>query len=151
VLTSPVVRSPEEAAQASKIPFDYVILCVKALPDVYDLANIVESVVTPQHTCILLNTTSSIGIEDHLEGRYSTNVVLSMVCGAELVQTGPAEFEHRGQTSDIWVGWANKNATIPESIQKDMAEALAMTLSTAQVSCLVSLNIRQQQLERMIG
>ena len=151
MLTSPVVRSPEEAAQASKIPFDYVILCVKALPDVYDLANIVESVVTPQHTCILLNTTSSLGIEDYLEERYSTNVVLSMVCGAELVQTGPAEFEHRGQTSDIWVGWANKNATIPESIQKDMAEALAMTLSTAQVSCLVSLNIRQQQLERMIG
>jgi ketopantoate reductase len=151
LLTCPVVRSPEEAAQASKIPFDYVILCVKALPDVYDLANIVESVVTPQHTCILLNTTSSIGIEDHLEERYSTNVVLSMVCGAELVQTGPAEFEHKGQTSDIWVGWANKNATIPESIQKDMAEALAMTLSTAQVSCLVSLNIRQQQLEKMIG
>jgi ketopantoate reductase len=151
LLTSPVVRSPEEAAQASKIPFDYVILCVKALPDVYDLANIVESVVTPQHTCILLNTTSSIGIEDHLEERYSTNVVLSMVCGAELAQTGPAEFEHKGQTSDIWVGWANKNATIPESIQKDMAEALAMTLSTAQVSCLVSLNIRQQQLEKMIG
>jgi ketopantoate reductase len=151
LLTSPVVRSPEEAAQASKIPFDYVILCVKALPDVYDLANIVESVVTPQHTCILLNTTSSIGIEDYLEERYATNVVLSMVCGADLAQTGPAEFEHKGPTSDIWVGWANKNAKIPESIQKDMAEALAMTLSTAQVSCLVSLNIRQQQLEKMIG
>jgi ketopantoate reductase len=151
MLTSPVVRSPEEAAQASKIPFDYVILCVKALPDIYDLAAIVESVVTPQHTCILLNTTSSIGIEDYLEERYSTNVVLSMVCGAELAQVGPAEFEHKGQTSDIWVGWANKNATIPEAIQKDMAEALAMTLSTAQVSCLVSLNIRQQQLEKMIG
>jgi ketopantoate reductase len=151
LLTHPVVRSPEEAAQASKIPFDYVILCVKALPDVYDLANIVEAVVTPQHTCILLNTTSSLGIEDYLEERYATNVVLSMVCGAELAQVGPAEFEHKGQASDIWVGWANKNAMIPESIQKDMAEALAMTLSTAQVSCLVSLNIRQQQLEKMIG
>jgi ketopantoate reductase len=146
-----VVRSPEEAAQASNIPFDYVVLCVKALPDVYDLATIVESVVTPRHTCILLNTTNSIGIEDYLEERYSTNVVLSMVCGAELVQLGAAEFEHKGQNSDIWVGWANKNASIPESIQKDMAEALAMTLSTAQVSCLVSLNIRQQQLEKMIG
>jgi hypothetical protein len=86
-----------------------------------------------------------------LEKRYATNVVLSLVCGAELLQTGPAEFEHKGPSTDIWVGWANKNANIPESIQKDMAEALAMTLSTAAVSCLVSLNIRQQQLEKMIG
>ena len=148
---STVVRTPEEATQASKIPFDYVVLCVKALPDVYDLAAIVESVVTPQHTCILLNTTNSIGIEEYLEERYSTNVVLSLVCGTDLTQLGPAEFEHKGATSNMWVGWANKNPSIPEAIQKDMAEALAMTLSTAQVECLVSLNIRQQQLEKMIG
>ncbi|KAF2666445.1 hypothetical protein BT63DRAFT_416813 [Microthyrium microscopicum] len=146
-----VVRTPEEAAQTSKIPYDYVVLCVKALPDVYDLASIIESVVTPQHTCILLNTTSSIGIEEYLEERYPTNVVLSLVCGADLSQVGAAEFEHKGQSTDMWVGWANKNNNIPEAIQKDMAEALAMTLSTAQVSCLVSLNIRQQQLEKMIG
>jgi ketopantoate reductase len=149
--TTTVVRTPEEATHASKVPFDYVVLCVKALPDVYDLASIIESVVTPQHTCILLNTTNSIGIEEYLEDRYSTNVVLSLVCGAELNQLGPAEFEHRGTTASMWVGWANKNPTIPETIQKDMAEALAMTLSTAQVECLVSLNIHQQQMEKMIG
>lgn len=146
-----VVRTPEEATQASKIPFDYVVLCVKALPDIYDLATIIESVVTPQHTCILLNTTNSIGIEEYLEERYSTNVVLSLVCGADLTQLGPTEFEHKGTTSSMWVGWANQNANIPEAIQKDMAEALAMTLSTAMVECLVSLNIRQQQMEKMIG
>lgn len=146
-----VVRTPEEATHASKVPFDYVVLCVKALPDVYDLATIIESVVTPQHTCILLNTTNSIGIEEYLEERYPTNVVLSLVCGADLTQLGPAEFDHKGTTSSMWVGWANRNATIPESIQKDMAEALAMTLSTAQVECYVSLNIRQQQMEKMMG
>jgi hypothetical protein len=90
-------------------------------------------------------------VEEYLEQRYSTNVVLSLVCGADLHQVGVAEFEHRGPKADMWVGWANKNEKIPESIQKDMAEALAMTLSTANVSCLVSLNIRQQQLEKMIG
>jgi ketopantoate reductase len=146
-----VVRNPEEAAESSKIPFDYVVLCVKALPDIYDLAAVVQSVVTPQHTCIILNTTNSLGIEEYLESRFTTNVVLSLVCGADLAQVGPAEFDHRGPTTDIWVGWANKNPSIPSSIQKDMAEALAMTLCTAQVSCLVSLNIRQQQMEKMIG
>ncbi|KAF2116629.1 ketopantoate reductase PanE/ApbA-domain-containing protein [Lophiotrema nucula] len=145
-----VVRTPEDAAHSSKQPFDYVLLCVKALPDVYDIANIIESVVSPQHTCILMNTTNSLGIESYLEQRFPTNVVLSLVSGAEIVQLGASEFEHRGAT-DIWVGPANKNPAIPVQIQADMADALAMTLSSGQVNCKVSPNIRQQQYERMIG
>jgi len=145
-----VVRTPEEAASKKDGPFDYVLLCVKALPDVYDLAAVIESVVTPQHTCILVNTTHTLGVEAHLESRFPGNVVLSLVSGAEIVQLGASEFEHKGST-EIWVGPANKNPAIPMSIQQDMAEALAMTLSTGQVDCKVATNIRQQQYERMIG
>ncbi|RFU32587.1 hypothetical protein B7463_g3750, partial [Scytalidium lignicola] len=145
-----VVRAPEEAANTQEGPFDYVLLCVKALPDVYDLAAVIESVVTPQHTCILLNTTSSLGIEDHIEERFPSNVVLSLVSGAELTQLGASEFEHKAST-EIWVGPANKNPSMPSTIQGDMAEALAVTLSSGQVNCHVSTNIRQQQYERMIG
>jgi ketopantoate reductase len=97
-----------------------------------------------------MNTTHSLGVESYLEQRFPTNVVLSLVSGAEIVQLGPSEFEHKGAT-DIWVGPANKNAAIPAQIQSDMAEALAMTLSSGQVDCRVSPNIRQQQYERMIG
>ena len=116
----------------------------------YDLAGVIESVVTPQHTCILVNTTHSLGVESHLEQRFPTNVVLSLVNGAELNQLAASEFEHVGAT-DVWVGPANKNDAIPAAIQNDMAEALAMTLTTGQVDCKVSQNIRQQQYERMIG
>ena len=144
-----VVRTPEDASH-SKQPFDYVLLCVKALPDVYDIANIIESVVSPQHTCILMNTTHSLGVETYLEQRFPTNIVLSLVSGAEVMQIGASDFEHRGAT-EVWVGSANKNSSIPASIQTDMAEALAMTLSSGQVNCKVSSNIRQQQFERMIG
>lgn len=77
-------------------------------------------------------------------------MVLSLVAGAELTQLGASEFEHKGST-EIWVGPANKNGNIPASIQDDMAQALAMTLSTGQVDCKVSSNIRQQQYERVIG
>ena len=149
MLTFTVVRSPEDAA-GKKGAFDYVLLCVKALPDVYDLAAVIESVVTPQHTCILVNTTHTLGIEPHLEQRFPTNVVLSLVSGAEITQIGASEFEHHGSTN-IWVGPANTNVNIPSSIQNDMAEALAMTLGTGQVDCKVSSNIRQEQYERMIG
>ncbi|KAM3545512.1 Meiotically up-regulated 72 protein [Beauveria bassiana] len=145
-----VVRNPEDASTVRDGPFDYVVLCVKALPDVYDLAAVIDSVVTPQHTCILINTTHTLGVEAAIEDRYPTNVVLSLVSGAELTQLGPSEFEHKGSTS-VWVGPVNKQSNIPKAIQEDMAQALAMTLSTGQVDCKVSPNIRQQQYERVIG
>ena len=126
------------------------MLCVKALPDVYDLAGIIESVVTSQHTCIIVNTTNTLGVEQHLEDRFPSNVVLSLVSGADLTQLAASEFEHAGNT-DFWVGPANQNSSVPGSISKDMSEALAMTLNTGQVNCNVSPNIRQQQYERMIG
>ncbi|ODH44937.1 hypothetical protein ACO22_00560 [Paracoccidioides brasiliensis] len=144
-----VVRSPDEIVSPDH-PFDYVILCLKALPDVYDLASVIESVVTPQHTCILVNTTSTLGVEAHLEHRFPTNVVLSLVSGIEINQTGTSEFEHAASTN-VWVGPATKNAMIPSSIQTDMAVALAITLGTGQVDCKVSENIRQEQYDRMIG
>ncbi|KLO84043.1 meiotically up-regulated protein [Fusarium fujikuroi] len=145
-----VVRNPEDAASARDGPFDYVVLCVKALPDVYDLASVIDSVVTPQHTCIIVNTTHTLGVEAALEERFPTNVVLSLVSGAELTQLGQSEFEHKGP-ADIWIGPANNPNNIPQTIQEDMAQALAMTLSSGQVECKVSPNIRQQQYERVIG
>lgn len=126
------------------------MLCVKALPDVYDIAAVIESVVTPQHTCILVNTTSSLGIEPFLHTRYPSNVILSLVSGANITQVGQSEFEHLG-SSDIWVGTTIKNSGIPTSTQMDMAETLALTLASGKVECHVSANIRQQQWERMIG
>ncbi|KAI0385240.1 ApbA-domain-containing protein [Hypomontagnella monticulosa] len=145
-----VVRTPEDATHNKEGAFDYVILCIKALPDVYDLASVIDAVVTPQHTCILVNTTHTLGVEAALEERFPTNVVLSLVSNAELTQLGSSEFEHSGST-EIWVGPANKNSSIPLAIQEDMAQALAMTLSTGRVDCKVSNNIRQQQFERVIG
>ncbi|KAJ5772388.1 Dehydrogenase multihelical [Penicillium odoratum] len=144
-----VVRAPEEASSRENV-YDYVILCVKALPDVYDLASVIESVVTPQHTCILVNTTNTLGIEAHLEQRYPTNVILSLVSNVEITQTGPSEFEHLS-SSEISVGATNRKSAIPVSIQNDMAAALSLTLNTGQVDCKVSPNIRQEQFERMIG
>jgi ketopantoate reductase len=120
------------------------------LPDIYDLASVIDAVVTPQHTCILVNTTHALGVEAAIEERFPTNVVLSLVSNADLSQLGQSEFEHKGST-EVWVGPASKNDNIPATIQEDMAQALAMTLSTGQVDCKVSSNIRQQQYERVIG
>ena len=144
-----VVRTPDEASSRENA-YDYVILCVKALPDVYDLGAVIESVVTPQHTCILVNTTNTLGVESQLEHRFPTNVVLSLVSNVNIVQTGPSEFEHDDST-EIWVGPASRSTYIPLDTQNDMASALALTLCTGQVDCKVSSNIKQEQFDRMIG
>ena len=149
VLTAAVVQSTDEAS-SREAAFDYVLLCVKPLPDVYDLASIIESVVTPQHTCIIVNTTNTLGIESQLEERFPSNVVLSLVSEADVVQLGASEFEHAGST-DVWVGPANSNSSVPSSISRDMSDALSMTLNTGQVNCKVAANIRKQQYDRMIG
>ncbi|OLL24105.1 Meiotically up-regulated gene 72 protein [Neolecta irregularis DAH-3] len=144
-----VVRAVEDAVDPEN-PFDYIFVCVKALPDVYDLAAVIEAVVTPSHTCILLNTTNTIGIERLLEERFPKNLVLSLVSGANLIQTGPADFEH-SDSSQVWIGAARRNLEISLETQQDMTESLALTLEAGQVECHVSKNILQQQWERMIG
>src|ERR1700709_2223912 len=111
-----VVRAPEDAANIKNGAFDYVLLCVKALPDVYDLAAVIESVVTPQHTCILVNTTHTLGVESHLETRFPSNVVLSLVSGAEITQLGASEFEHKG-SAEVWVGPANRHPAMTSTIK----------------------------------
>lgn len=146
---STVVKSPEEAVTNGQ-PYDYVLLCVKSLPDLYDLAALIEPVVTPQHTCILVNSTNSLGIDEQLELRYPKNVLLSLVSEVSLAQTGPTEFEHISST-EIWVGPAAAHSTIPASIQNDMATALALTLGTGQVDCKVADNIKTHQFKHMIG
>ncbi|KAK9477406.1 ketopantoate reductase PanE/ApbA C terminal-domain-containing protein [Lipomyces japonicus] len=152
-----IVKSVDNVQVPADTGFDYVLLCVKALPDVYDMGAIIASVVTPGHTCIVVNTSVGIGIESYLEKSFPNNVVLSLVCDTSAVtQTAPAEFEHQPATSSVsstnfWIGAASKNAVGDESLVADMAESFAATLEAGSVSCQVSPNIRQQQWENSIG
>ncbi|KAK9471474.1 ketopantoate reductase PanE/ApbA-domain-containing protein [Dipodascopsis tothii] len=144
-----VAKTVEEVAAPAR-GFDYVVLCVKALPDVYDLAAVIAPVVTPGHTCIVVNTTAGLGIEAYLETAYADNVVLSLVAGAAVSQTGPAEFEHTGP-AEFWLGAANRRAAAPESLLADMVESFSLTLGAGGVTCHASPNIRQQQWEHSVA
>src|SRR5277367_3872306 len=145
-----VVQQVEDAAEEGR-PYDYVLVCVKVIPELYELADVIADVVTPSHTCILLNTTTTIGVEKSLGTRFPKNLIVSLVNFAELNQTGGFEFEHLGDTAKVWIGTALRNETIPEETQQDMAESLALTLEAGNVDCHVSHNILQQQWEKMMG
>ncbi|KAK9369408.1 ketopantoate reductase PanE/ApbA C terminal-domain-containing protein [Lipomyces kononenkoae] len=131
--------------------YDYILLCVKVLPDVYDLSSVIEPVVTPGHTCIVVNTTAGLGIESYLDDAFKDNVVLSLVCDNAVTQTGPAEFEQVESDPQFWLGANAKYAPNDVSLVDDMIESFALTLEAGAVKCNVSKNIRQQQWEKSIG
>jgi len=145
-----VVPQVEDAVEPGR-PYDYVLVCVKVIPELYELADVIADVVTPSHTCILLNTTTTIGVEKSLDSRFPKNLIVSLVSYADLNQTGAFEFEHLGQSARVWVGTALRNKTIPEETQRDMVESLALTLEAGCVDCQISHNILQQQWEKMMG
>ncbi|KAJ8097544.1 ketopantoate reductase PanE/ApbA C terminal-domain-containing protein [Lipomyces tetrasporus] len=131
--------------------YDYILLCVKALPDVYDLSAVIQSVVTPGHTCIVVNTTCGLGIESYFDEAFKDNVVLSLVCDTAVTQTGPADFEQTDSAAQFWLGANAKYVPKDASLVDDMAESFALTLEAGSVKCNVSKNIRQQQWEKSIG
>ncbi|KTW32073.1 uncharacterized protein T551_00755 [Pneumocystis jirovecii RU7] len=144
-----IVQTIEEAKDPH-YPFDYIFVCIKALPDLYDIATIIESVVTPSHTCIIINTSNAIGIEGQLIERFPKNLVLSLVSEATFTQLNVADYEHSGPTN-VWIGLVQPNSVLPEEIQRDMIESLTLTLKAGNVECHFSSNILQQQWEKMIG
>lgn len=149
ILLDPVVQRPEDA-RVREAAFDYVIVCLKALPDVYDLSDVIAPAVTPQHTCILVNTTNALGVEKQIQERFPKNVVLSLVSGVQITQLASSEFEHTG-SSEIWIGSTDDDRSAPNDLLTAMTEALQFTLSQGSVDCQISPNIRQQQFELLIG
>lgn len=145
-----MVQQVEDAVEPGR-PYDYVLVCVKVIPELYELADVIADVVTPSHTCILLNTTTTIGVEKSLGRRFPKNLIVSLVNYADLNQTAAFEFEHLGQSARVWIGTAIRNEHIPEETQQDMVESLALTLEAGSVDCQISHNIIQQQWEKMMG
>lgn len=144
-----VVRNVDEAAEGSA-GYDYVFVCIKALPDIYKLGEVIKPVITPSHTCIIVNTTTALDIEAELMELYPRNMVLSLCSGVDLIQTGPADFDHVG-TRSVHIGALRENPALPREAQEDMTESLTLTLEAGALECTTTNNIEKHQWERLIG
>lgn len=144
-----VVHSVDEAA-LSETGFDYVFVCIKALPDVYSLTEVIKPVITASHTCIILHTTNSIGREKELTESFPRNMVLSLCSGVDITQTGAADFDHTAM-QPVYLGAVIDNAALPQEAQQDMTESLTLTLEAGGVQCITTANIEKHQWERLIG
>lgn len=144
-----MVRNVDEAA-ADGSGYDYVFVCIKALPDIYKLGEVIKPVITPSHTCIIVNTTTALDVEAELMEMYPRNMVLSLCSGVELTQTGPADFDHT-ETRSVHIGALRENPALPREAQQDMTESLTLTLEAGALECTPTVNIEKHQWERLIG
>lgn len=88
--------SPQEAHD-SKIQWDYVIVTTKALPDVNDDTKIIQNLVTPGKTVILL-IQNGVGVEEPYRRAFATNPVLSAVTVISAAQIKPGTIQQNRWT-----------------------------------------------------
>ncbi|PVH85601.1 2-dehydropantoate 2-reductase [Cadophora sp. DSE1049] len=88
-----VVRSVEEAAAADPSPFDYVLICSKALPTVPSTAELIRPAISPKTTIVLIQ--NGIAIEEPYAKLYPDNPLLSTVVYLPASQTSPGVVLHK--------------------------------------------------------
>ncbi|KAF1963715.1 2-dehydropantoate 2-reductase [Byssothecium circinans] len=96
-----VVRSCEEAAsQNSSQPFDYVIICSKAIPGIIPQA--IKPAVTPSHTIIVL-IQNGINIEDEYVSAFLSNPIVTAAVYCKATQR-PAGVVAHGEIEKLQIG-----------------------------------------------
>jgi 2-dehydropantoate 2-reductase len=94
-----VVRNCEEAASRSTGPYDYIVVCSKAIPG---MAKLIEPAVTPDHTAIVL-VQNGVGIEDEYAQAYSKNPIISAVVYLPATQRPTGVINH-GEVEKLQIG-----------------------------------------------
>jgi 2-dehydropantoate 2-reductase len=72
-------------SEASKQQYDYVVVTTKALPDILDDSELIQDVVTPAKTSVVL-IQNGVGVEEPHRKRFPRNPILSAVTVASAAQ-----------------------------------------------------------------
>jgi 2-dehydropantoate 2-reductase len=104
-----VVQSCEEAASTDAKPFDYIVVCSKAIPDT--VPKLIAPAVTPGHTAIVL-LQNGVGIEDEYTQAFPGNPILSTILYFPATQRPAGTITH-GEVEKLEVG--NYPASAPHA------------------------------------
>ncbi|EEB09389.2 oxidoreductase [Schizosaccharomyces japonicus yFS275] len=115
------VRSLSSIPANEKV-FDYVFVCLRYNPDVYDLSDMLKPVVTPDRTCVIFNAFGSLGVGQFLQQSFPENEVLVTLPKTTIVQRGANEFWH-GDHCHLLLGAAEETEHESEGMN-DFAELL---------------------------
>jgi 2-dehydropantoate 2-reductase len=115
-----VVRSCEEAASLSSDPYDYIVVCSKAIPG---MAELIAPAVTPEHTAIVL-VQNGVGIEEEYAQAYLKNPVISAVVYLPATQRPAGVIKH-GEVEKLQIG------AYPSSASSAHAKAFTELVTSA--------------------
>jgi len=121
-----VVRDCGEAASQSSDPFDYIIVCSKAIPDT--VPKLIAPAVTPGHTAIVL-IQNGVGIEEEYLKAYPDNPIISAVVYMPATQRPAGVIKH-GEVEKLQVGAYPSSA--PSKCAKSFTELVTAAGATAE-------------------
>ncbi|KAF2124174.1 2-dehydropantoate 2-reductase [Dothidotthia symphoricarpi CBS 119687] len=116
-----IVRDCEEAASESSQPYDYIVVCSKAIPDTFP--KLIAPAVTSKHTAIVL-IQNGVGIEEEYSVAFPDNPIISGVVYLPVAQR-PAGVINHGETEKLQLG------SYPSTAPGDQASALVKLIQTA--------------------
>ncbi|KIW37398.1 uncharacterized protein PV06_10441 [Exophiala oligosperma] len=116
--------SSVQAARDSKVKWDYVVVCTKALPDRSDDSKLIEPIVTPDETAVVL-IQNGLGVEQPYAHRFPRSPIISAVTIASCAQVSDGHVKHNRWTR-INVG-PYFSSSEPSQPVKDKATALNQT------------------------
>lgn len=90
-----VVRTVSESVTSE--PFDYILITLKALPEVYDVAEIIAPAVTENTTIVLIQ--NGLGVEEPITAKFPNNPIVSIVAYIGTSQTEPGKISMVGRES----------------------------------------------------
>ncbi|KAI7818716.1 ketopantoate reductase PanE/ApbA-domain-containing protein [Gamsiella multidivaricata] len=101
----PHVFKPEHVVKA--VPsetYDYIVVCMKALPDVYSIADIIAPAVEASPNAAIVLIQNGIGIEDPIKARFPRNPILSAIAYIGVTQNEIGVVYHSGMVQRLIVG-----------------------------------------------
>ncbi|RCH81650.1 hypothetical protein CU097_002872 [Rhizopus azygosporus] len=115
-----VVRNVSECVTSK--PFDYVLVTLKALPEVYNVADIIAPAIKDKNTAIVL-IQNGLGVEEPIVERFPDNPLISVVAYIGTSQHEPGKIKMLGSESLI-VGNYSKAKSSSETQRASFIELL---------------------------
>jgi 2-dehydropantoate 2-reductase len=91
-----VFGSPAQAATDHKQPWDYVVVATKSLPDVSDDSAVLEGLIGPKCSIVLVQ--NGVGIEQPFVTRFPQTTIITAVTIANAAQVQPGHIKHHAWT-----------------------------------------------------
>ncbi|KAI0127774.1 2-dehydropantoate 2-reductase [Xylariales sp. AK1849] len=140
-----VTRTVSEAVESSAgKPFDYILVCSKALPTTPSTPELIRPAVSEKTAIVLIQ--NGIGIEDEYAALFPHNPLLSTVVYLPTTQIAPGVVQHK-EIELLHVGTYPANAPIPA---QDAAKSFVGLLAGAGATAKLHADIQEQRWTKLL-